>query len=190
LHSYMWALDRHRANDPARTFDTLALLAEKHRCCMLLVRHLRKRGAGLASIELSAAVRTEFLAASSPDAPTRPALMQMKSNLGCLAPSLGYIIDNSGAFSWTGPSALTPQEAMTDQPIGAGLPLRKLAGDWLRQYLLDGERSQYNVENAAQSDGICVRTLRRAKFDLGVVSIKQGVSGAWLWSLPENQPTS
>ena len=104
LHSYLWAHDRHRANDSARAFDTLARLAEKHRCCILLVRHLRKRGRGLTSIELSAAVRTEFIASSSPDAPTRPALVQVKSNLGCLAPSLGYLIDNTGGFSWTGPT--------------------------------------------------------------------------------------
>ena len=187
LHSYLWALDRHRANDSARAFDTLARLAEKHRCCILLVRHLRKRGRGLTSIELSAAVRTEFLAGSSPDAPTRPALVQVKSNLGCLAPSLGYLIDNTGAFSWTGPSPLTPEEVMMDRPIDAGLPKRKHAAEWLRQYLLEGERSQYNVECAAHRDGVCVRTLRRAKFDLGVVSTKESVSGAWFWALSENE---
>ena len=53
LHSYLWAVDRHRANESGRAFDNLARLAEKHRCCILLVRHLRKRGRGLASIELS-----------------------------------------------------------------------------------------------------------------------------------------
>jgi hypothetical protein len=74
--------NRHRANDSARAFDSLARLAEKHRCCILLVRHLRKRGRGLTSIELSAAVRTEFIAGSSPDVPTRPALVQVKSNFG------------------------------------------------------------------------------------------------------------
>jgi hypothetical protein len=64
---------------------------------------------------------------------------------------------------------------------------RKLAAAWLRQYLLDVQPSQYNVENAAQRDGICIRTLRRAKFDLGVVSTKESVSGAWHWTLSENK---
>ena len=73
LHSYLWAVDRHRANESGRAFDNLARVAEKHRCCILLVRHLRKRGPGQASIDLSSAIRTEFLAGSSPDAPTRPA---------------------------------------------------------------------------------------------------------------------
>jgi hypothetical protein len=190
LHSYLWTLDRHRANDSARAFDSLARLAEKHRCCILLVRHLRKRGRGLTSIELSAAVRTEFIAGSSPDAPTRPALVQVKSNLGCLAPSLGYLIDNTGAFSWTGPSALTPEEVMTDRPIDAGLPKRKRAVEWLRQYLREGERSQYNIEFAAQQDGVCMATLRRAKYDLGVVSSKETFTGAWFWTLPGNESTT
>jgi putative DNA primase/helicase len=188
LHSYLWALDRHRAGGSARAFDSLAQLAEKHRCCILLVRHLRKRGRGLTSVELSSAVRTEFLACSSPDAPTQPALVQVKSNLGSLAPSLGYSIDNAGAFSWTGPSTLTPEEVMIDRPIGAGLPKRKLAAEWLREYLLAGPRTQYAVELNAQNDGVCIATLRRAKFDLGVVSTKESISGAWFWALPENEP--
>jgi hypothetical protein len=30
-------------------------------------------------------------------------------------------------------------------------------------------------------------TLRRAKFDLGVVSLKETFTGAWFWTLPENE---
>jgi AAA domain len=186
LHSYLWAVDRHRANQSGHAFDNLARLAEKHRCCILLVRHLRKRSAGQASIELSSAIRTEFLTGSNPDAPTRAALVQIKSNLGPLAPSLGYTIDQTGGFSWTGPSKLTPEELMTDRPIAAGLPRRKLVAEWLRQNLLEGKRSQYSIEAAAERDGVCITTLRRAKFDLGVLSTKESVSGPWHWALPQN----
>jgi AAA domain len=187
LHSYLWAVDRHRANQSGRAFDNLARLAEKHRCCILLVRHLRKRSGGQASIELSSAIRTEFLAGSNPDAPTRPALVQIKSNLGPLAPSLGYAIDQKGGFSWTGPSKLSPQELMTDRPIAAGLPTRKLVAEWLRQNLLEGMRKQYSIEADAHRDGVCITTLRRAKADLGVVSVKESVSGSWYWELPQNE---
>jgi len=76
---------------------------------------------------------------------------------------------------------------MTDRPIGAGLPLRKLAAGWLSDYLSEGQRSQYDVETAARRDGICITTLRRAKFDLGVVSIKESISGRWLWALLEDE---
>jgi putative DNA primase/helicase len=188
LHSYLFAVDRHRANESGRAFDNLARLAASHRCCILLVRHLRKRGAGQAPIDLSGAIRTEFLAGSSPDAPNRPALVQVKSNLGPLSPSLGYTIGQTGGFSWTGPSKLTPEELSTDRPIAAGLPRRKLVAEWLRQNLLEGKRTQYNIETAAQRDGVCITTLRRAKFDLGVLSTKESISGAWYWALPQDQP--
>ena len=186
LHSYLWGLDRHRADGSSRGFDNLARLADDHRCCILLVRHLRKRGRGQTSVELSSAIHTEFLAGSSPDAPARPALVQVKSNLGPLAPSLGYAISDRGTFSWTGPTSLTREDLLTDRPIGAGLPKRKLVAEWLRQNLLDGKRSQYNIEVAAERDGVCIATLRRAKFDLGVLSTKESVSGAWYWALPQD----
>jgi AAA domain len=194
LHSYLWSIERHRASDVARSFDNLAQLAEKHRCCILLVRPLRKRAQGVASIELSAAVRTEFLAAGSPDAPHYPSLVQLKSNLGPLAPALGYSIDQTGAsspvFSWTGPSKLTPQDVLTDRPVGAGLPSRKQAAEWLRQILCNGRLSQGTVEAAAQRDGVCMITVRRAKCDLGILSTKDSFSSAWYWALPPDQHPS
>jgi putative DNA primase/helicase len=184
LHSYFGADVRAgRRND---VLDSLALLADRHRCCILFVRHLSKRGGSrtMRSIELSGAVRTEFLAGSSPDAPSCSALLQVKSNLGPLAPAMGYRIDDAGRFAWTGLSKLTPEEMLTDRPTGAGEPKRKFAAEWLRQSLQDGVRSQYSLEVDAQRDGVSVATLRRSKFDLGVTSAKEGKTGAWYWSLP------
>ena len=157
---------------------------------ILLIRHLSKRIAGRpirrgqASIELSSALRTEFLAGSSLDAQARPALLHIKSNLGPLAPPLDYRINEVGNFQWTGLSSLTPDELLADRPTGAGLPKRKFAAQWLRQYLQDGSQTQGAVETAAQRDGVCIITLRRAKFDLGVRSSKDGKGGAWCWALP------
>lgn len=192
LHSYLWTDGRHRAGEAAHAFDNLAQLADKHRCCVLLVRHLRRRGLGSASIELSAAVRTEFLAGSSPDAPACLGLVQTKSNLGALAPSLGYSIQQAGplsaVFSWTGPSKLTPEDLQADRPIGPGLPRRKLAAEWLRQNLRNGPLTQGAVEAAAYRDGVCMITVRRAKCDLGVLSTKSSLNGSWSWALPQDPP--
>jgi putative DNA primase/helicase len=186
--------------DPTETLpllQKLARLAESHHCCFLLIRHLTKRGPGRTAlrsqgpIEISAALRTEFLAGSSPDAPAQPALLQLKSNLGPLAPPLAYKIDDAGNFLWIGLSKLTGEEILADRPTGAGLPKRKFAGEWLRDYLQDGSQSQFTIETAAERDGVCIATLRRAKFDLGVRSVKDGARGVWCWSLPgawEHQP--
>jgi hypothetical protein len=170
--------------------DRLTRLAEKHHCCILLIRHLTKRapgrpvGRGRASVELSAALRTEFLTGSSPDAPTRTALLHIKSNLGPLTPPLDYGINKAGRFYWMGLSNLTPEDLLAQRPTGAGLPPRKFAAQWLRNYLGEGSQTQGTIEIAAERDGVSIATLRRAKFDLGVRSSKDGKSGVWWWAMP------
>jgi hypothetical protein len=86
-------------------------------------------------------------------------------------------LTNAGNFLWTGPSTLTLEDVLAARPTGAGLPKRKFAGEWLRQYLQDGCETQSTIESAAQRDGVCIATLRRAKFDLGVLTAKDGTYG-------------
>ena len=186
----LWALDLDRASETRPLLDRLARLAELHRCCILLIRHLAKPTVGRpvhrgrASMECSAALRTEFLVGSSPDAPAQTALLHVKSNLGPLAPPLDYRIGEAGNFHWTGLSNLTPEDLLAARPTGAGLPKRKFAAQWLRDCLQLGSQTQGSIEVAAERDGVCIATLRRAKFDIGVRSSKDGKSGAWWWTLP------
>jgi putative DNA primase/helicase len=183
-------VDLDRASQTRPLLDRLARLAELHRCCILLIRHLAKPTVGRpvhrarASMEHSAALRTEFLVGSSPDAPAQTALLHVKSNLGPLAPPLDYRIGEAGNFHWTGLSSLTPEDLLAPRPTGAGLPKRKFAAQWLRDFLQSGSQTQGSIEIAAERDGVCITTLRRAKFDIGVRSSKDGKSGAWWWTLP------
>ena len=73
------------------------------------------------------------------------------------------------------------------RPTGAGLPKRKFAAQWLRDCLQPGSQTQGSIEVAAERDGVCTATLRRAKFDIGVRSSKDGKSGAWWWTLPPQE---
>ena len=41
-----------------------------------------------------------------------------------------------------------------------------------------GGQTQGSIEVAAKRDGVCITTLRRAKFDIGIRSSKDGKSGA------------
>ena len=183
-----FGIDLHQPTETHPLCEKLARLAERQHCCILFLRHLGKRGPGRPAVrgqsEISSALRTEFLAGSSPDARSQLVFLQIKSNLGPLAPALSYRIDDSGIFDWTGLSKLTQEEMLADRPTGAGLPLRKFVGEWLREYLQNGSQTQGTVEIAAGREGVSIATLRRAKFDLGVRSIKDGVKGVWYWSLP------
>jgi putative DNA primase/helicase len=185
--------DPDRASQTRPLLDRLARLAELHRCCILLIRHLAKPAAGRPAhrgrsfMEGSAVLRTEFLVGSSPDAPAQTALLHVKSNLGPLAPPLDYRIGKDGDFHWTGLSNLAPEDLLAPRPTGAGLPKRKFAAQWLGDYLQSGSQTQHSIEIAAERDGVCIATLRRAKFDIGVRSSKDGKSGVWSWTLPPSE---
>ena len=123
--------------------------------------------------------------------PPGAALVQVKSNLGPVAPSEHHrrhrqlLLDRIHQAHPGGSADGPPDWRRSSR--------RKFVAEWLRQILLDGRRAQYNIEAAKQRDGVCIATLRRAKFDLGVLSTRESVSGAWYGALrqdqqPANQP--
>jgi AAA domain len=67
-----FGIDLHQPTETHPLCEKLARLAERQHCCILLLRHLSKRGPGRPAFrgqpEISSALRTEFLAGSSPDA--------------------------------------------------------------------------------------------------------------------------
>jgi hypothetical protein len=196
IQSYLGAeVDAHRSNETRPVMDGLSRLAEEHRCCNWLVRHLGKAPSGraihrgLGSIDLSAAVRTELLAGCSPDDPGQRALVQMKSNLGQFGPALGYSIEADGTFRWTGESELTAAALLAPESNEEETGAMAEAKDFLSRALAQGARSAKDVETEARQERISRRTLKRAKKELRVQSRKCGMTGAWEWALPEGCQT-
>jgi hypothetical protein len=58
------------------------------------------------------------------------------------------------------------------------------AREWLIDALVDGRRPAKELKDAARRDGICLRTLERAKAELGVRSGHGGFGVPWYWELP------
>jgi AAA domain-containing protein/DnaB helicase-like protein len=192
IQSYLGAdVDAHRSNETRPLMDGLSRLAEEHDCCTELVRHLGKAQTsraihrGLGSIDLTGAVRTELLAGCSPNDPGQRAIVQVKSNLGQLGPSLGYTIEADGAFRWTGESPLTASAILSPELHGEEAGAMTDAKDFLVTALAQGTRPAKDVQTEARQEGISERTLKRAKKELRVRSQKCGMSGKWQWSLPE-----
>ena len=57
------------------------------------------------------------------------------------------------------------------------------AQSFLKEVLADGPLPQTEIEAAAQQAGIRPKTLRNARYELGVTSTK--ISKQWVWALPE-----
>jgi len=192
IQSYLGAdVDAHRSNETRPVLDGLARLAEEHKCCILLVRHLSKAPTGraihrgLGSIDLTGAVRSELLAGSAPDDAAQRALVQVKSNLGQFGASIGYEIQADGTFHWTGESQLTASAILAPELNGEETGPMTEAKDFLLRALSRGARPSRDVQDEAQHEGISERTLKRAKKVLGVVSRKCGMDGIWECALPE-----
>jgi DNA repair protein RadA/Sms len=192
IQSYLGAdVDAHRSNETRPVLDGLARLAEEHKCCILLVRHLGKAQTaraihrGLGSIDLTGAVRTELIAGSAPNDATQRALVQVKSNLGQFGASIGYTIAADGTFRWTGESQLTASAILAPELHGENPGPLAEAKDFLSNILTRSPRSANDVHAEAHQRGLSDRTLKRAKAELGVVSRKQTMYGVWEWSLPE-----
>jgi hypothetical protein len=171
--------------------DGLAKLADKHRCAILLLRHLSKQSGGkaihrgLGSIDLTGAVRSEMLAGSLPDDPEARALVHIKSNIGAYGPTLGYLIDGEGRFAWTGRSEITASQMLEAPSNPEDRSAVDDAREWLADFLSNGSKEQPECRKKAESAGISFATLRRAKDALRVHSYKATVRGAWLWALPD-----
>jgi len=192
-----------RDQDVRRALAPLKLTAERTGTAVALIRHLNKmvganalyRGGG--SIGLIGAARFGLLFARDPDDPETCFIAPTKSNLSRPAPTLTYrLLPVAGTdvarVEWTGESLRTAAELLAVPEDDADRGALGEAREFLADLLREGSHPSKVVRGAARDAGVADRTLRRAKQDLGVVSVKSGVGrdGFWEWSLPKgaNEP--
>lgn len=196
IQSYIGAdVDIFRTNQTRPILDRLVKLVERQHCAMPLLRHLNKNSGGKAiyrghgSIDFTGVARTEMLVGASPDDPQKKALIHVKSNLGPLGKSRGYVIEANGQdafFHWTGDTKLTEADILA-APVGGQEKRLDAAEGWLRELLAKEEKTQKEVAEAAKQNGFTWATVRRARDRLGVESKKRGLLSQWYWKLPKDE---
>ena len=101
-----FGIDLHQPTETHPLCEKLARLAEKQHCCILLLRHLGKRGPGRPAVrgqsEISFALRTEFLAGSSPDARSSSFSYRSSPTWGPLLPRSRTALMIPEFSDWTG----------------------------------------------------------------------------------------
>ena len=196
LMAYMGqGVDAHKDQDVRRALTSLARLAAETHAAIIVVRHLNKgsngsalyRGAG--SIGIAGAARSVLLVGENPNEPEHRVLAQIKNNLGSKAPSLGFCIeahDAVGRIRWLERSPFTADELLASRGHRSGPTKTDDAATALEEWLSAGPRRKQELEELVERNGISLRTLERAKNQLGVRSHKKGFGKAscMLWSLP------
>lgn len=189
-------VDSNSANQVRAKLMPLVEIAGRFGCAVLVVGHLNKDGSKKAihrligSVDFVALARSVVLVASDPDDAENRAIFHIKSNLAAPATPIGYAVAED-KFSWTGPSDLT-QERVNGTSTGNARIAREsdktCLGDatkFLRATLESGPLWAVEVIKTAKDQGISYATLKRAKDDIGVRSIKRKGASQWDWFLSE-----
>jgi hypothetical protein len=162
-----------------RALAPLMHLAEKHRCALLMHRHLTKRGGGralyrgLGSIAFVAACRFAMLVGRNPQTPDHCVLAQVRGSLAGPQPSLAYRLTAADGqlpvVEWLGVSPIAADELLAG--VARVEPSRQdQAAAFLEDFLSTGARTAREIWEAAQKDDLSARTLRRAKRTLNIRS--------------------
>jgi hypothetical protein len=182
----------------------LGALAKETGAAILVVAHLNK-GQGDdplqrlgGSIGIPAAARSVLLLARDPDDPegeqgSRRVLAHVKSNLGPLAPSLRHEIEEATVDIGAGDRLTTARvlegqeapytgaELLAAPRAEPGARLREAIA-FLEAELQRGKRPVKEILRSAEQLGISEQTLRRARVQLGVCSVR--LERGWAWVLP------
>jgi hypothetical protein len=182
ISAYMGNTDSHNNSEVRRILAPVAKLADKHNVAVLGIHHLSKRDTTAinrvnGSIAFVAAPRAVWLVARDPDDDERRLFLPVKNNLAH-SNGLAYRIENDRVV-WEEGQVLVSAD---DVDAGGDETPREEAVRWLREKLEAGQQPAKSLLKEARDDGIADRTLKRAKKDLKIKSVRQ--DDRWVWSLP------
>lgn len=114
------------------------------------------------------------------DEPEVRVVCHTKSSLAPEGKAIAFRLDKNNGFEWIGEYDISADELLNGE--GKGQKTRK-AKEFLLEILADGGMAQKKIEEEAEKLGIKKKTLRNAKMELGIDSVKRG--NQWYWMLSE-----
>ena len=180
-------VDMHRANEVRPIFKRLGQLAEQTSCAILLVGHMNKMQGvksayrGLGSIDFRAAARSVLLVGRSKDDPDVRVVVHDKSSLAPEGASVLFSLNSEQGFSWNGFCDTTASDLLSGS--GPSITKTEQAEHLLLELLQNGEVASEELLRQASALGISERTLKIAKQNRGVISVRRG--DRWYARLPD-----
>lgn len=164
------------------TMKNLVKIAQKTNCAFLLIGHLNKASntkdlyRGLGSIDFTAIARSILYLKRSEVDPRVRIMYQIKNSIAEEGVPVAYKLQNNG-IKWLG--------EFIDEPLSDDiLPKDKIteAKELIMTCLQNEEMTQVSsIKELANEKNISLRTLNKAKKELGIVSIRN--NDKWYWKL-------
>lgn len=179
-------VDMHRANEIRPLMKRVAVLAEKYHCAIILIGHMNKNSngkssyRGLGSIDFQAAARSVLIVGRLKDEPETRVMCHVKSSLAPEGKSVAFRLDKETGFQWIGQYDISADDLLSGDARGQK---SRIAKEFLLDILADGGMAQKKIEEEASKQGIKKKTLRNAKQELEIDSVKRG--NQWFWILSE-----
>ncbi len=187
IQGYIGAdVDMHKANEIRPVMKRLSVIAQKYNCAIVLIGHMNKNSSGkssyrgLGSIDISAAARSVLLVGRIKDKPQMRVVCHVKSSLAPEGRSLCFELDKDNGFIWRGQCDITADELLSGPKTNFKITDAKA---FLLEILSKNPTAQSIIDAEARLKGIKEKTLRNAKKELNVKSMKSG--DQWYWMLPD-----
>jgi hypothetical protein len=189
-------VDAYRDNTVRAKLTPLAMMAQRRQIAIVLVAHVRKGAANyaddmvLGSRAFTALCRSVMHLVIDEDKENRRLLLPGKSNLCKPAAGLAFTIEDGPRIVWEAEPldlsanahyrTLGPRKA--PGPRGDTLEAGK---DFLLTALAEGpQEAKALQQRALQQRNLSIKTLRRAREDLGIIVYQPEGSKDWYWRLP------
>lgn len=184
-------MDMNRANETREVMKSIANVAQRTGCAIVLVGHLNKaQGSssayrGLGSIDFRAAARSVLIVGRLKKEPNTRVVVHDKSSLAPEGKSLAFHLGDEDGFYW-----LNGYEDITaDDLLSGGNEYRETktgqAEELIREMLSDGKEIPCEeIFKAAEQKGISRRTVNEAKKQIPELRTRK-VSINWAWSLKQ-----
>jgi hypothetical protein len=203
LNAHLGTVDTYTDNVVRDALHPLLRTADRQRMAVLALMHLGKNNEraaiyrALGSVAFGSVVRASYCLARDPqDEPgsLRRLFLQVKKNIAAPSPGLVLTIEGTSVphpddgfpistarVRWTEETT----KVTADEALGKTKRVEKMAQavELLEALMATGPVEESDIEAEAGKAGISMKTIRRAKASMGVVSSKEGLSGGWRWSL-------
>lgn len=180
-------VDMHRANEIRPIFKTLAGVAERTGCAILIIGHMNKAMSqtkglyrGLGSIDIAAAVRSILLVGRDKEQENTRVMAHLKSSLATEGTPIAFELDEYG-FRWVGKYEIGIDDLLNGTRSEREPTKEAQAVILILEMLRDGEMPCTDIYARLSEHGIGRRTAENAKQTAGVKSFKRGA--AWHWAI-------